>query len=63
MLTRDQADILCTLLDKATESNWPPVAEGMLEAGHEPKEIVEAATALCKLAGRRPMLEEGDFSC
>jgi len=51
-LTRREADCLMTLLDIATENDWPRIAEKITEHA-EPKDIVRAWRGLESLAGRK----------
>jgi len=46
-----QADIIASILEIATDGNWPRVANGMLEKGYTPTEIILAWGSLEDLAG------------
>lgn len=60
-MNEDQASIIEKMLDVATEGNWPHVRRQLLEFGYKPAEIVDAVSALSRLAGTDPMLTEDDF--
>ena len=61
MLDRKTADIICDLIDCATETNWPDARDGMIARGYEGKEVAAAVDVLCEIAGRSPIIEAGDF--
>ena len=52
-MNRAQAGIIATLLEVATDGNWPRVSAEMIseERGYSPSEIVDAWSALEKEAG------------
>ena len=60
-MKREHAATICDLIESAT-GNWPVAREAMLkDYDWEPTEIVAAIKALCKEAGRTPLLEINDF--
>ena len=61
MLTDEQAAILTTLLEVATDGNWPQVAAAIQDRGYKPAEVVEAWDALCDIAGQSTAVDVGDF--
>lgn len=61
-MTPTQANILVSLIEAATDGNWPNVRRTLVDdQGWTPREIVDAATALCKLAGMSPTISLEDF--
>ena len=63
MLTRTEAELLCHLLDVATESNWRQVVAGLKQRDVPIAELVAAWKALEKLAGLRGTVPDvGDFN-
>lgn len=61
-MTREHAELLCDIIDIATEGNWPNTRNGLIDdRGHNPKDLVAAVNQLCELAGRSPILSEKDF--
>lgn len=55
------ASILATLLDYATEGNWPNVASRMVEAGYTPDEVCAAAKVVTDAAGMSELFDPADF--
>lgn len=51
-MTLDQASIITTLLDIATQGNWPHVAAEIQDRGYKPPEVISAWKALEELAGQ-----------
>lgn len=61
MLTSEQADILCDVIDAGTDGTWPHVRDHLLEIGWTPEQVVAAVEALAEIAGRSPQFEIEDF--
>lgn len=62
MLTRAEAELLCRLLDVATEGNWRQVVAGLKERDVPIAELVAAWKKLEALAGLRGTVPDvGEF--
>jgi len=62
MLTTHQAATLMTLIECATDGNWPGTVAGLEERGYPPYDVVDAWQKLEQMAGMSGTVpEEGDF--
>jgi len=62
MLTRTEAELLCSLLDISTEGNWRQVVAGVRERELPMPQLVAAWKKLERMAGLRGTVPDvGDF--
>ena len=60
-VSADHADILCKILEVATEGNWDDVRDRLIETGYEPDEIIAAWKAVADIARVDCGISEDDF--
>lgn len=62
MLTKDDANVLCALLDAISANAWHSVKEAVQEKGLDPRDVVVAWRKLEKAAGMNGTVpDSGDF--
>ena len=60
-MNESQATILIRMIEIATDGNWPHTADGLIDMGYDPTEVVDACRVLSDLAHESPFIEECDF--
>lgn len=55
------ADVLCRILEAATEGNWPNIRDRLVDTGYRPDEMIAAWKAVADIAGVECGICESDF--
>ena len=61
-LSKEQAEIIIDLLEIATNLNWGVIASDIQDAGHTPRDVIEAWEELADIADRQNVVPDlADF--
>ena len=60
-ISAHNADVLCKILEVATEGNWPDVRDRLVDTGYKPDEIIAAWKAVADIARVECGICESDF--